>query len=141
MSRILYKSALFMQNKPNFRKAKMNTTLFSTKDYDNKHIFILDEKQTQSNPISTPPHVLIDPLALKNPSNPPLPSYPGPLPSLTVLERNFPVQRPLSGTWGTLPKALSNTNVISARDRSSSPQYFGIITASTESVLPGCRSK
>jgi hypothetical protein len=36
LSRALYKSTLFMQNKPNFRKAKMNESLFATKDYENK---------------------------------------------------------------------------------------------------------
>jgi len=35
LSRTLYKSALFMQNKPNFQKTKMNTNSFKTKDYEN----------------------------------------------------------------------------------------------------------
>jgi len=43
---------LFMQNKPNFRKAKMNETLFATKDYENETAFRLQKIQTQSKPIS-----------------------------------------------------------------------------------------
>jgi len=35
LSRILYKSTLFMQNKPNFRKAKMNVNPYNIKDYQN----------------------------------------------------------------------------------------------------------
>ena len=35
LSRTLYKSALFMQNKPNFRKPKMNLSFYSTRDYEN----------------------------------------------------------------------------------------------------------
>jgi predicted ATPase len=41
-----------MQNKPNFRKAKMNLTFYSTKDYENKSPLRTPAKQTQSNPIS-----------------------------------------------------------------------------------------
>jgi hypothetical protein len=40
-----------MQNKPNFRKAKMNKNLFATKDYENQGRLQTPEKQTQSNPI------------------------------------------------------------------------------------------
>jgi len=36
LSRVLYKSTLFMQNKPNFRNAKMNVNSFITKDYKNE---------------------------------------------------------------------------------------------------------
>jgi hypothetical protein len=53
MSRTLYKSALFMQNKPNFRKAKMNENVFATKDYDNESDFTLQQNkpsQTQFQP-------------------------------------------------------------------------------------------
>ena len=35
LSRVLYKSALFMQNKPNFGRAQMNATICVTKDYTN----------------------------------------------------------------------------------------------------------
>jgi len=41
-----------MRNKPNFRKAKMNLTFYSTKDYENKPPLRTPGKQTQSNPIS-----------------------------------------------------------------------------------------
>jgi hypothetical protein len=36
LSRALYKSALFVQNKPNFRKARIKLTFYLTKDYENK---------------------------------------------------------------------------------------------------------
>jgi len=42
----------FMQNKPNFRKAKIKLNFYSTKDYENKPRFRAPGKQTQSNPIS-----------------------------------------------------------------------------------------
>jgi len=50
LSRFLYKSALFMQNKPNFRKPKMNLSLLATMDYENISDWTLGEnkpKQTQ----------------------------------------------------------------------------------------------
>jgi len=40
-----------MQNKPNFRKAKMNLNLYMTKDYENKSGLLTMAKQTQTNPI------------------------------------------------------------------------------------------
>jgi len=56
LSRILYKSALFMQNKPNFRKAIMNLSCFYTKDYKN-FIPLAGQKtnpiKPNSNPIQT----------------------------------------------------------------------------------------
>jgi len=42
----------FMQNKPNFRKAKMNISSALTKDYENILPISTMKKQTQSNPIS-----------------------------------------------------------------------------------------
>ena len=36
LSRALYKFTLFMRNKPNFQKPKMNANLYSTKTYENK---------------------------------------------------------------------------------------------------------
>ncbi len=39
LSRTLYKSALFMQNKANFRNARMNLNFYSTKYYENKPPF------------------------------------------------------------------------------------------------------
>ena len=51
---------LFMQNKPNFGKAKMNINVFPTRDYENIANWTLGENkpnskpiQTQSNPISS----------------------------------------------------------------------------------------
>ncbi len=42
----------FMQNKPNFGKAKMNINVFPTKDYKNKSNWTLGESKPNSNPIS-----------------------------------------------------------------------------------------
>ncbi len=36
---------LIMQNKPNFRKAKMNANAFSQKDYENKTTFRLEQNK------------------------------------------------------------------------------------------------
>jgi len=43
------------QNKPNFRKAKMNANTFSQKDYKNKHNWTLSENKPNSNPILKQP--------------------------------------------------------------------------------------
>ncbi len=43
---------LFMQNKPNFRKAQMNANVFITKDYENKSDWTLGENKPNSKPIS-----------------------------------------------------------------------------------------
>ncbi len=51
LSRILYKSTLFMQNKPNFQKSQMNANLYNTTDYERKRNWILGENKTNSNPI------------------------------------------------------------------------------------------
>jgi len=50
LSRILYKSALFMQNKPNLRKAKMNINTYYTKAYNNKTAFRRGKNKPNSNP-------------------------------------------------------------------------------------------
>jgi len=50
LSRTLYKSTLFMQNKPNFQDTQMNVSIFSKMAYENKHNWTLGEnkpKQTQ----------------------------------------------------------------------------------------------
>ena len=55
LSRILYKSALFMQNKANDKIGKMNTSIATIKDYDNEQRTINNErysKQTQTKPIA-----------------------------------------------------------------------------------------
>ena len=36
LSRVLYKSTLFMQNKPNFKRPQMNVNKVLTKDYENQ---------------------------------------------------------------------------------------------------------
>jgi hypothetical protein len=41
---------VFMQNKPNFRSNKMNTTFLLTKDYEQITMNNEPKKQTQSNP-------------------------------------------------------------------------------------------
>jgi len=40
-----------MQNKPNFRKAKMNVKLYNTKDYENIANWTLGQNKPNSNPI------------------------------------------------------------------------------------------
>ncbi len=57
LSRVLYKSTLFMQNKANLLNSRMNVSPVLTKDYENKCLrraFKNKAKQTQSNPISNP---------------------------------------------------------------------------------------
>jgi len=51
LSRVLYKSTLFMQNKPNFRKSQMNVNSLITIDYENKSNWTLGENKPNSNPI------------------------------------------------------------------------------------------
>jgi hypothetical protein len=55
LSRTLYKSPLFMQNKPNFRESKMNVSAVKTNGYENNQLSGRRENkpnQTQTNPIS-----------------------------------------------------------------------------------------
>jgi len=42
-----------MQNKPNFRNDKMNTTFLLTKVYENEIVFTLPKEQSQTKPISS----------------------------------------------------------------------------------------
>ena len=58
LSRTLYKSTLFMQNKPNFLDAQINVTSFIAKDYENVHLLgprktkpIQSQFKANSNPI------------------------------------------------------------------------------------------
>jgi len=51
LSRILYKSTSFLQNKPNFPKTKMNLNICSERNYEDKSPIPSLRKQTQSNPI------------------------------------------------------------------------------------------
>ena len=50
LSRTLYKSALFMQNKPNFQKSQMNVSIFSQMNYENKSNWTLGQNKPNSNP-------------------------------------------------------------------------------------------
>ncbi len=49
LSRVLYKSTLFMQNKPNLRKVKMNLNFYPTKDYEKTGL----SDKGKTNPIQT----------------------------------------------------------------------------------------
>ncbi len=53
LSRALYKSALFMQNKPNLMDALMNVKSIHTVDYENKSNWTLGENKPNTNPIRT----------------------------------------------------------------------------------------
>jgi len=50
LSRILYKSALFMQNKANFLDAQMNVNSILTKDYERNDIFAVPENKANTKP-------------------------------------------------------------------------------------------
>ncbi len=50
LSRVLYKSTLFMQNKPNLRKSQMNVTSLTTVDYENIANWTLGENEPNSKP-------------------------------------------------------------------------------------------
>ncbi len=50
LSRVLYKSTLFMQNKPNFQKSQMNANLYNTTNYERKRDWTLGENKPNSNP-------------------------------------------------------------------------------------------
>ena len=51
LSRTLYKSALFMQNKPNLPDAQMNINSLLTKDYENVPLRRRGENKPNTNPI------------------------------------------------------------------------------------------
>ncbi len=51
LSRTLYKSILFMQNKANFRKAQMNVNSFIKKDYRKIGAFAVQKNKANSKPI------------------------------------------------------------------------------------------
>jgi hypothetical protein len=44
---------VFLQNKANFHQAKMNAKPIKTKDYEKRCVFRVQQKQSQSKPIST----------------------------------------------------------------------------------------
>jgi len=53
LSRTLYKSALFWQNKPNLLNAKMNVNKVLTKDYENVHLLGRRKNKPNSKPNQT----------------------------------------------------------------------------------------
>jgi len=55
LSRTLYKSTLFMQNKPNFQKSQMNANTFTQMAYKNKSNWTLGQNKPKTNPISKKP--------------------------------------------------------------------------------------
>jgi len=55
LSRTLYKSALFMQNKANFLDVLMNVSSVITKDYRKNDAFEVQKNKANSKPISEKP--------------------------------------------------------------------------------------
>jgi len=53
LSRALYKSTLFMQNKPNFRKSQMNVSKVLTRDYEKRTLGERGKNKPNTNPIQT----------------------------------------------------------------------------------------
>jgi len=53
LSRTLYKSALFIENKPNLLDAQMNLKFCSKMAYENKRNWTLGQNKPNSNPIQT----------------------------------------------------------------------------------------
>ena len=53
LSRILYKSPLFLQNEPKFRKSQMNVNKVLTMNYEKKDTWWTGKKRTQTNPKRT----------------------------------------------------------------------------------------
>ncbi len=51
LSRNLYKSTLFMQNKANFRKSQVKVNLYNTTDYEEKSDWTPGENKPNSKPI------------------------------------------------------------------------------------------
>ena len=57
LSRVLYKSTLFMQNEPNFSKSQVNVNLYNTTNYENKSDWTLGENEPKTNPIKANLHL------------------------------------------------------------------------------------
>jgi len=51
LSRALYKSTLFIQNKPNFQKSQMNVCIFTQKAYENETLSRRGKNKPNTNPI------------------------------------------------------------------------------------------
>ena len=69
LSRILYKSPLFMQNEPKFRKSQMNVNRLLKKNYEKKDTWWTGKKRTETNPISKKPKMNVSSIATKNYEN------------------------------------------------------------------------
>ena len=65
LSRELYKSTMFMQNKPNLLYAQMNVISVKTKDYENVRPFSRGQNKPNSNPIQTQSN----PISMQNKAN------------------------------------------------------------------------
>ncbi len=64
--------ALFMQNKPNFRKSQMNVNKVLTKDYENNSNWTLGENEPKTNPKRTqtnPKRTQLKPIKCQNKAN------------------------------------------------------------------------
>jgi len=82
LSRVLYKSTLFMQNKPNLLNALMNVNTVLTKDYENKRLRrcvktkpIQSQYKAKTNPIPEMPKMKLNSYSTKDYENKP-PSSP-----------------------------------------------------------------
>jgi len=51
LSRILYKSAHFLQNKPNFQGAQMNANIYNKMNYKKTNLALSEVEWANSNPI------------------------------------------------------------------------------------------
>ena len=71
MSRDLYKPALFMQNKANFPKARMNVTNVLTKDYESPTLGGCGKNKANSNPIKANTNPIKANIMPKQPQNKP----------------------------------------------------------------------
>ena len=65
LSRALYKSTLFMQNEPKFRKSQMNVNKVLTMNYEKEDTWWTGKKRTQTNPISEKPKMNVNSIVTK----------------------------------------------------------------------------
>jgi len=89
LSRTLYKSALFMQNKANLLNAQMNVNLYVTKDYENKSNWKLSKNKPNTNPIkpNSPSAIRNTQYAIRN-TNPIKPNSPSAIRNTQYAIRN-----------------------------------------------------
>ena len=69
LSKLTNQFESIMQNKPNFRKAKMKLNSYSTKDYENKSNWKLGENKPNAKPIQSQPVVSLPALSFVEVSN------------------------------------------------------------------------